>query len=109
MSERCDELARPLQAWAGDARKRTGKYRQELAKRYTMQQERDIHESILSLPAAATASTVGETSQQDDGVLFFDAGLQARPRMSAAVGSQSGEVTKAEDDKVLFDDNVELF
>lgn len=107
LSERCSDLALPLQSGVDGGRKKNGKYRQELEQRYTMQQERDIHANILSLPAAVPFG--GETTFHGEPVLLFDEEPGAQPLRPSDGGAQSVGASSAENDKDLFDDNIDLF
>ncbi len=68
---RCGELAGLLQPWGGSGSKSSEQYRREIAGRYTMQQERDIHENMKSLPDGA-AIFADERAQEDEVELFSD-------------------------------------
>ena len=111
LADQCGQLAGLLQPWAGKGQKSSEQYRQEIAARYTMKQERDIHENMKSKSATVAAASADEEAQQDDVELFFD---DDEPVLEEAIpaatdGADISLATQDPDQADPLDSNVELF
>lgn len=104
----CSELAALLEPWAGVGQKDGDQYRHEIAARYTMHQEREIHANMKSQPAGA-AVFVDERGLQDEIELFTDDEPSADAEMIPVTPNETGGLAAGENEVGLFDDNVELF
>ena len=114
-SDGLEELKDVLSPWAEDGEDYSPEEARDLADRYTMEQEREIHERFVrsrkdsgaSIPIKAkeeTASASDDVELFDDNVeLFGDSGP------SPAGAEPPAQPAAVDDDVELFDDNVELF